>query len=104
MPPRGCTFIDAVITDCRIEQGTAVVIPSVSTSNTDTGDHDIEDDGSTTGSSAALDGTARLMCIHALQLQRGTAYNVHQKQVNPHIHALIPSLSSLSSTAQSLFL
>ena len=93
VPPRGCTFIDAVITDSRIEQGSASTstpsppvisstVPPVS-SNTDTGDVEVEVevDENVTGVSTALDGTARLMCVHALQLQRGTAYNVHQKQV-----------------------
>ena len=80
VPPRGCTFIDAVITDCRMEQGTTAVTPSVSILNADTGSVDVDGDDSVTG--GARDGTARLMCFHALQIQRGTSYNVHQKQVN----------------------
>ena len=98
VPPRGCTFIDAVITDSRIEQGSTSVstststssppvisstVPPVSSSNTDTGEVEVEVevDENVTNVSTALDGTARSMCVHALQLQRGTAYNVHQKQV-----------------------
>lgn len=87
VPPKGCTFIDAVVTDCRTDQGSVSLTPSVIPSNVDTSDADVDVDvdgdvdDSGAGTSGALDGTARLMCVHAVQLQRGTAYNVHHKQV-----------------------
>lgn len=102
VPPKGCTFIDAIITDCRIDQGSASVtpsvtpsvIPSVIPSNADV-EVEVDGEDSGVGTSVALDGTARLMCVHAVQLQRGTAYNVHHKQVKLTVNIII-SLYSCS--------
>jgi tripeptidyl-peptidase II len=75
VPPKGCTFIDAVIVDRRAEQDQIT-----------TGEAPPDSDGQGQGVeetlSGASDGTARMISLHALQTFRGTSYSTHEKQVN----------------------
>lgn len=74
VPPKGCTFIDAVIVDRRAEHELLTA-----------GEAGVDRDGLIQGgeeaSSGVNDGTARMICLHALQTFRGTSYSAHEKQV-----------------------
>ena len=77
VPPRGCTFIDAVIVDKRTDSEVLTSGNGAPVSGMDgIGPSEISE-----GESIGSDGTARMICMHALQLFRGTAYSKNEKQV-----------------------
>jgi len=64
VPPKGCTYIDAVLVDRRDKEVSATGQQApIGEGNEEEGD-----------------GTARMVCLHALQLMRGSSYEAHEKQ------------------------
>ena len=87
VPPKGCTFIDAVIVDRRAEHEQLIAgeAPPDIDGQGQSGDEALSMSGAT-------DGTARMICLHALQTFRGTSYSIHEKQVTfvrTHVTALL---------------
>jgi tripeptidyl-peptidase-2 len=71
VPPLGCTYVDAVITDSRHAATETEVTP--------------QDPGATEEVSAASDrddNSGRIICIHALQIMKGVPYRDHEKEVS----------------------
>ena len=80
VPPKGCTFIDAVLVDKRKD---SELIPS-GTGSPPSGMEGLGPSGSGEVESSGSDGSARMICLHALQLFRGTAYSKNEKQVEQY--------------------
>lgn len=66
VPPRGCSFIDCVITDCRQ--------PITVASNSGEQEGELNEQ-----SEQQVDASSRMIVVHALQTMRGTPYRKHEK-------------------------